>query len=143
MVYGLQLIGPLDLALHTTSKQFSSDAELRAKNIQKLYEDVRKVIEKQNLKYEEQANRHRKQVEFKIRDLVWIHLRKNRFPQGKHGKLKPRMDGLFKVIKKIDKNAYKLKLPTGYDISPTFNLKDLRSYIENESIEDLRTSLSF
>ena len=46
MVYGLQLIGPLDLALHTTSKQFSSDAELRAKKIQKLQENVRNVIKK-------------------------------------------------------------------------------------------------
>ena len=49
MVYGLQLIGLLDLSLHPASKQFSSDAELRAKEIQKLYEDVRKKIEKTEL----------------------------------------------------------------------------------------------
>ena len=116
---------------------------MRAKEIQKLYENVRKVIEKQNLKYEEHANHHRKQVKFKVGDSICIYLRKDRFLQCKHRKLKPRMDGPFKVIEKIGKNAYKLELPVGYDISPTFNLKDLRSYIENESIEDLRTSLSF
>ena len=53
MVYGLQPIGPLDLAPHVISKQFSSDVELRTKEIQKFHEDVKKKIEKQNLKYEE------------------------------------------------------------------------------------------
>ena len=87
---------------------------MRAKEIQKLHEDVRKVIEKQNLKYEEQANRHKKHVEFKVGDLVWIHLRKDRFPQNKYGKLKPQEDGPFKVIEKIGKNSYKLKFLVGY-----------------------------
>ena len=82
-------------------------------------------------------------MEFKVRDLVWIHLIKDRFPQGKQGKLKPQVDGHFKVIEKIGKNAYKLKLLVGYDISPTFNLKDLRPHLKDESKADLRTSLCF
>ena len=101
------------------------------------------MIKKQNLKYEEHANRHRKYVKSKVRDLVGIHLRKDRFPQGKHGKLKPHVDGPFKIIEKIGKNAYKLELSTGYNISLTFNVKDLRLNLEGESIEDLRTSLCF
>ena len=80
VVYGLQPIGPFDLAPRAISKQFSSDVELRAKEIQKLRENVRKVIKKQNLKYEEHANRHRKYVKSKVGDLVGIHLRKDRFP---------------------------------------------------------------
>ena len=46
VVYGLQSIGLLDLAPQATCKQFFSDTELKAKEIQKLHEDVRKVIEK-------------------------------------------------------------------------------------------------
>ena len=46
MVYRLQLIGPLDLAPQAIYKQFSNDVELRAKEIQKLHKNVRKVIEK-------------------------------------------------------------------------------------------------
>ena len=30
-------------------------------------------------------------------------------------------------------NSYKLELPVGYDISPTFSVNDLRPYIEDES----------
>ena len=63
----------------------------------------------------EQANRRRKYVEFEVGDLVWGHLHKDRFPQGKFGKLKPRVDDPFKIIEKIGDNAYKLQLPDEYE----------------------------
>ena len=44
---------------------------------------------------------------------------------------------VLKIIKKIRDNAYKLELPDDYDISPIFNVKDLRSYHG----KDLRASL--
>ena len=56
MVYGLQLIRPFDLALHARTQYFSGDAKVRAREIKKLHEDLRKKIEKQNVKYREQAN---------------------------------------------------------------------------------------
>ena len=62
----------------------------------------------------EQTNRRRKYVEFEVGDLVWVHLHKDRFPPGKFGKLKPRVDGLFKIIEKIEENAYKLQFPNEY-----------------------------
>ena len=93
-------------------------------------------IEKQNANYVEQENRRRKFVEFEVRELVWIHLHKDRFPSGKFGKL-PRVDAPFKIIEKIRDNAYKLDLPDDYDISPMFNVKDLRSYHG----EDFRASI--
>ena len=52
-------------------------------------------------------------------------------------KLCTRIDGPFKIIKKIRKNAYKLELPNDNNILPTFNVKDLRSYHD----EDLRASI--
>ena len=76
----------------------------------------------------EQANRHHKYVEFKVGNLVWVHLRKDRFPLGKFGKLKPRVDGPFKIIEKIEENAYKFQLLDEYEISPMFNVEDLRAY---------------
>ena len=85
----------------------------------------------------EQANRHRKYVEFEVSDLVWVHLRKDRFPPGKFGKLKPRVDDPFKIIEKIIENANKLQLLDEYEISLMFYIKDLRAHHG----EDLRASL--
>ena len=96
VVYGFQPIGPLDLAPHAKSIQFSGYIEIRAKKIKKLHEEVRLKIEKQNEKYMKQANQCGKFVEFQEGDLVWIHLKNDGFPQGKFSKLKPRVDGSFK-----------------------------------------------
>ena len=44
---------------------------------------------------------------------------------------------LSRLSRKFEKNAYKLQLPDEYEISPMFNVKDLRAYHD----EDLRASL--
>ena len=68
---------------------------------------------------------------------------KERFPQGKFGKLKPIADGPFKVLKKNGKNAYEIELLEGYGVSPTFNVTDLSPYHGDESFEDLMTSFFY
>ena len=49
-----------------------------------------------------------KHVTFEPGDLVWLHLRKDRFPDLRKSKLLLRADGPFKVVAKINDNAYKL-----------------------------------
>jgi hypothetical protein len=44
---------------------------------------------------------------FEPGDLVWLHLRKDRFPALRKSKLMPRADGPFKVLERINDNAYK------------------------------------
>ena len=128
VVYGKNPSTPLDLVPLPTNQSYSADADERAKAIKVMHEQVRKRIEKQNQKYEKQANKHRKAVNFKEGDLVWMHLSKERFPPGRHAKLKQRGDGPFKIVKCIGNNAYKVELPGEYGVSATFNVKDLSPY---------------
>jgi len=59
-------------------------------------------------------------------------LGKERFPSKRKSKLLPRSDGPFKLLEKINPNAYKIELPEDYGASATFNVDDLRPYLEEE-----------
>ena len=60
---------------------------------------------------------------FAVGDLVWLHLHKDRFPNLRKSKLMPCAYGLFKVLEKINDNAYKLELPANFGVSPTLTLQ--------------------
>ncbi|GAV74629.1 hypothetical protein CFOL_v3_18109 [Cephalotus follicularis] len=105
-----------------------------------MHVQVHKRIIKQNEQYKRRVDKHRKQVVFKEGDLVWIHLRQERFPAGRFGKLKPRADGPFKVLQRINDNAYKIELPGKYNVSGTFNVAYLSPYYDDEV--DSRANLS-
>jgi hypothetical protein len=97
---------------------------------------------KQNEKYSKQANKHQKPAAFKEGDLVWIHLRKERFPSKRSSKLMPRADGPFRVLQNIGENAYKIELPGDYGVSTTFNVSKLSLYYEDQEDQvDLGASL--
>jgi hypothetical protein len=50
------------------------------------------------------------------------------------------VDGPFKILQKINDNAYKLELPPEFGVSPTFNISDLRPYMGEEDEVLLRTT---
>jgi hypothetical protein len=58
-------------------------------------------------------------------DLFWLHLRKEQFTDLRKSELVSRADGPFKILEKINDNAYKLELPLEFGVSPTFNISDL------------------
>ena len=90
------------------------------------------MIVKQIEKYCKQANKHQKPTSFKEGDLVWIHLRKERFPSKRSSKLMPRADGPFRVLQQIGKNAYKMELLGDYRVLATFNVTHLSPYYEDQ-----------
>ena len=93
---------------------------------------MRERIEKSNKQAKSHANKHRKEVHFQPIDLVWIYLRKERFPNKRKSKLTPRSDGPFEVLEKIGPNAYKVDLASEYGFSATFNVANLSPYYEEE-----------
>nr|GFA59291.1 RNA-directed DNA polymerase [Tanacetum cinerariifolium] len=121
----------------------SAEGDERARQIKELHAQVREQNIKHNLQYQTRANKHRKHVLFEEGDLVLIHLRRARFPQGRFGKLHPRADGPFRILKKINDNAYKVELPGHYGVSDTFNVVDLSPYTPNADFDDDSGSSSF
>jgi hypothetical protein len=49
--------------------------------------------------------------------------------------------GPFKVLEKINDNAYRLEVPADFGLSPTFNISDLRPYLGKEDEMPSRTTL--
>jgi hypothetical protein len=56
-------------------------------------------------------------------------------------KLMSRAAGPFKILAKINDNAYKLELPPEFGVSPKFNISDLRPYLREEDEMPSRTTL--
>jgi hypothetical protein len=93
-----------------------------------------------NGKYKISDDKGRKQLDFAPGDLVWLHLRKERFPNLRKSKLMPRADDQFKVLEKINENAYKLDLAAYFGVSLIFNIADLKSYLGEEDKLESRTT---
>jgi len=94
-VYGLNPQTPLDLTSIPTPTKFSWEAEKTAKEIQELHVQVRERTKKSNTQAMYQAKKHKKEVHFQHGDLVWIHIRNERFRSKCKYKLMPGSDGPF------------------------------------------------
>ena len=117
------------------------DVDKCGEYMKNLHEETRAIIEQQVQRQAQSKNKHKSPMVFKEGDLVWLHLRKDRFPQERNSKLKPRGDGPFKVLKKINNNAYIIDIPTNkYQVSNTFNVVDLTPYHGDEDDTETRTS---
>ena len=116
------------------------DAKQYAELILKLHETTKENIDYMNAKYKLAGSKGKKHVTFEPSDLVWLHLRKDRFPDLRKSKLLPRADGPFKVLERINDNAYKLELPADFGVCPTFNIADLKPYLGAEDELESRTT---
>ncbi|PKI56833.1 hypothetical protein CRG98_022791 [Punica granatum] len=98
----------------------------------------------ESVKYLKGQSREQKKgaSSFNPSDPIWIHLRKEKFPSKRKSKLMSWARGPFHVKEKINDHAYKIELPDDYNISTTFNVRDLSPYFEDEEDMDLRANPS-
>jgi hypothetical protein len=118
-----------DILPLATSERIHSDAKEHADFILKMHEITKHNIEKMTEKYRVAGSKSKREVKLEQGDLVWLHLRKNRFTDLRMSKLMPRADGSFKIVEKINNNAYKFELSPEFGVIPIFNISDLRLYL--------------
>jgi len=100
-MYEINPLTPINFLPIPSESRVSYDAKLRAKEMKKLLEQIGSHIEKANNAYKDIANKHRKNLESKLGDLVWLRLRKERFPSKTKNKVMSRGDGPFKIIERL------------------------------------------
>jgi len=116
VVYGFKPLAPIDWLPLPLQERSNMEASKRTSYVKKIHEKTKEAIEKRSKYYAEWANKHRKKVTFEPGDLVWVHLHKDRFLEKRKSKLMPRGDGPFRVLSKINDNAYKIDLPEDYGV---------------------------
>ena len=142
VVYGYIPRAPIDLLSFDPLDAPHVDAIARVQQMLDIHEQTQQNIAHTNAKNQAVGSKGRKLVTFEPGDLVWLHLRKDRFPSLRRSKLMPRAAGPFKVLKKINDNAYILDLPADYGVSSSFNVADLKPYAgEAEELPSRTTSI--
>ncbi|VVA29436.1 PREDICTED: reverse mRNAase, partial [Prunus dulcis] len=122
----------VDLVKLPRGQQTSVAAKNLAEEVVAVRDEVKQKLEQTNTKYKAAADRHRRVKVFQEGDSVMIFLRKERFPVGTYSKLKPKKYGPYKVLKRINDNAYVIELPDSMGISNIFNVADLYEFREDE-----------
>lgn len=142
IVYGYIPRAPIDLFSLDAVDTPHIDAVEHVDHMINLHEQTQQIIAATNAKYQVAGSKGRKHVTFQPGDMVWLHLRKDRFPTLRRSKLMPRAAGPFKVLTKINDNAYVLDLPAEFGVSTTFNVADLKPYAgEDEELPSRTTSV--
>ncbi|GKC18360.1 hypothetical protein Tco_1020510 [Tanacetum coccineum] len=134
---------PLHLILLSSTPPQSSVRKPVTADIKSIHQSIHDKITKTNERIKYRRDKGRKHVLFKPGDLVWLHFRKERFPSKRRSKLSPRSDGPFKVIAKVNDNAYAIDLPGNSSASATINVADLQPYYDpDEPLPSLRSNFS-
>lgn len=128
VVYGFRPSTPLDInALPLLPRP--SEAVLDFSNYMRdVYDECKCRLTFHMNSYVALANARRKDRQFNDGDIVLIRLRPEHFPLGSFTKLHACREGPFRVTKKLGTNAYVIKLPSDFGISPVFNIEDIMKF---------------
>jgi len=81
VVFGFKPITPFDLLPLPLQERANMEASKRAEYVKQIHLKTKQEIEKKSEYYVAKANKNRKKMIFEARDFVWVHLRKDMFPE--------------------------------------------------------------
>lgn len=90
---------------------------------------AKNIIFNSQLRQERNANKHRRHVEYKVGDKVFLDLKHISLAQQKRRparKLQPQYSGPFEITERISQVAFKLQLPKDMKIHPVFHVSLLK-----------------
>ncbi|GKA98624.1 putative reverse transcriptase domain-containing protein [Tanacetum coccineum] len=137
VVYSAQPHGPLDLMSLPVFGSVLKKVQDFIEGLREVHKAVRDNLVRANSKYKQDADQKRRQVDFEAGDFVWAVLTKDHFSVGEYSKLSAKKIGPLEIVKKINSNAYRLKLPSHIRYSDVFNVKHLLPYHGDSSDDDL------
>jgi len=127
-VHSYKLRKPIDLIPMTHHSRVSESQSAFASHIHDLHKEISEKIQKRNAQYKSYCDLHRRHLEFNESDYIMIRIHPERFPSGAVKKLTVQSVGFFKILKKINPNAYVIDLSPDFGISLTFNISDFVAY---------------
>lgn len=93
VVYGMHPRGVYEMRDISGLKKRSAHVEDFIVTMKDIHEQVRDTLKKSVGKYKESADLRKKDVQYKVRDMVFSYLRMERFPKGKYNKLMMKKNG--------------------------------------------------
>ncbi|KAK1646462.1 hypothetical protein QYE76_064267 [Lolium multiflorum] len=110
-------------------KRVNMEASKRVDFVGKIHVKTKELIEKKGKSNAARVNMKRNEMLFKPGDMIWVHFRKDMFPKLRKSKLLPRSASPYKVLAKINDNAYSIDLPVDeFGVCNYFNVADLTPY---------------
>ena len=100
------------------------EARLYAKRIQESWNFARTEMKEAQGRYSTQANKHRRPVDFKVDDKVWVSTKGWRTERPSK-KLDYQQAGPFKIIQQ-EGHSFRLELPSNIKVHPVFHASKLR-----------------
>ena len=96
--------------------------------MKEIHQEVKRRLQKNTEKYKERIDRTMRDLQYKVGDMVMVHLKVERLPKGKYTKLMMRKMGPFKILQKCGTNSYKVESPLDIGLSNIFNVFDIYPY---------------
>ncbi|XXG59124.1 hypothetical protein AAC387_Pa04g1262 [Persea americana] len=143
IVWGMNPTNVVDLIHIPHTRQVRIDVDDLVRHIKSIHDQVRVQIEESNASHKATGDRHHLRVVFDEGDLVWVYLRKDRFPVDADQKLRQQKIRPCRLPKQINDNAYQIELQSDLNIFDVFNITDLSPFYGDDGDGHItRTSFS-